>query len=263
MQPSGRVRHAEPPAHPDLHAGDAGARRRPCASASSTTLARRAFRRPPTEDDIDELMQMYAVGREDGSFEDGIRTAVQAHHRAARVHLPLRARARRRRRAGQNLPHRTISSWRRGSRISCGAPAPTTRYRRRGQGELKTPAVLEQQVKRMLADRRAESLSTHFAAQWLRLHGPGGGPSRADDLSRTSPGTSAQSMRREVELLFDSIVREDRSIARPAHRRLHLRERGAGQALRHPQRRRAAVPPRDGHRPEPLRPARPWRHPDA
>ncbi len=79
------------------------------------------------------------------------------------------------------------------------------------QGQLRTPAVLEKQVRRMLADPRAESLSTNFAAQWLRLTGLAEvhpEPTIFPDFTRNL----AQSMRREVELLFDSIVREDRSL---------------------------------------------------
>ncbi|HEX4593877.1 MAG TPA: DUF1592 domain-containing protein, partial [Bryobacteraceae bacterium] len=79
------------------------------------------------------------------------------------------------------------------------------------QGKLKDPAVLEQQVRRMLADPRSEALSTVFAAQWLQLQ----------NLRDVQPDAFlypnfdrnlADSMRRETELLFDSIVHEDRSI---------------------------------------------------
>ncbi len=80
-----------------------------------------------------------------------------------------------------------------------------------GAGRLKDPIVFEKQVRRMLADRRAESLSTKFASQWLRLN----------DISGLHPDafyypyydyTLAMGMKREVELLFDSIVREDRNL---------------------------------------------------
>ena len=80
------------------------------------------------------------------------------------------------------------------------------------QGRLKDPAVLERQVRRMLKDPRAEALAVNFAGQWLNLRGlQSVGPlpmlyPNFDDPLR-------QSMRREVELLFDSIVREDRSVA--------------------------------------------------
>jgi hypothetical protein len=78
-------------------------------------------------------------------------------------------------------------------------------------GALRTSAGLEKQVRRMLADKRSEALSTRFASQWLRLQ----------DLEKMIPDyllfpqyddTLAQSMIRETELFFDSIVREDRSV---------------------------------------------------
>jgi Protein of unknown function (DUF1592)/Protein of unknown function (DUF1588)/Protein of unknown function (DUF1585) len=79
------------------------------------------------------------------------------------------------------------------------------------QGKLKDPAILERQVRRMLKDSRAEALTANFAGQWLNLRGlQSVGPLPLlypdfDDPLR-------QAMRREVELLFDSIIREDRSV---------------------------------------------------
>jgi hypothetical protein len=79
------------------------------------------------------------------------------------------------------------------------------------QGRLKDPVALERQVRRMLKDPRAESLAENFAGQWLNLRGlQSSGPLPLiypdfDDPLR-------QAMRREVELLFDTIVREDRSV---------------------------------------------------
>ncbi len=79
------------------------------------------------------------------------------------------------------------------------------------QGRLRQPGVLAAQVRRMLKDPRSEALSVNFAGQWLNLRG----------LQVTSPlpliypdfdDPLRQAMRREVELLFDSIVREDRSV---------------------------------------------------
>src|SRR6185295_16909910 len=78
-------------------------------------------------------------------------------------------------------------------------------------GTLHTPAGLEKQVRRMLADRRSEALATRFAGQWLRLQ----------DLEKIHPDyllypqyddTLAQAMQRETELFFDSLVREDRPV---------------------------------------------------
>ena len=79
------------------------------------------------------------------------------------------------------------------------------------QGKLKDPAVLEREARRMLNDPRAEALSVNFAGQWLNLRGL----QSAGPLPLVYPDFDdplRQAMRREVELLFDSIVREDRSI---------------------------------------------------
>jgi hypothetical protein len=79
------------------------------------------------------------------------------------------------------------------------------------QGRLKDAAVLEQQVRRMLKDKKANALADNFAGQWLNLRG----------LQAQSPlpmlypdfdDPLRQAMRREVELIFDNIVREDRPI---------------------------------------------------
>ena len=79
------------------------------------------------------------------------------------------------------------------------------------QGTLKTPLALEKQVRRLLADPKSEALATRFGSQWLRLQ----------DLDKLIPDylqypnyddTLARAMRRETELFFDSIVREDRNV---------------------------------------------------
>jgi hypothetical protein len=78
-------------------------------------------------------------------------------------------------------------------------------------GRLSTPAVLEQQVRRMLADRRSDVLASRFAAQWLRLQ----------DLDKINPDVRfypdfdeqlKSSMLRETDLFFRHIVRDDRSV---------------------------------------------------
>ncbi len=78
-------------------------------------------------------------------------------------------------------------------------------------GKLASPAILEQQVRRMLADRRADVLSSRFAAQWLRLQ----------DLDKINPDVRVypdyddqlkRAMLRETELFFQDIVRADRPV---------------------------------------------------
>jgi len=80
-----------------------------------------------------------------------------------------------------------------------------------GRGQLRDPAVLERQVRRMLADERAQALVVNFAGQWLQLR----------NLRASSPDQNEfpdfddnlrQAFRRETELLFDSIIREDRNV---------------------------------------------------
>ena len=91
----------------------------------------------------------------------------------------------------------------------------------------------------MLADDpRSEALGTRFAAQWLRLQ----------DLDKVHPDVLlfpdfdqqlADAMRRETELFFTNLVREDRQHVRAVHGRLHVRERAARPSLRHRRGRRA------------------------
>jgi hypothetical protein len=102
-------------------------------------------------------------------------------------------------------------------------------------GKLHQPAVLEKQARRMLADPKARALVSNFANQWLYLR----------DLKSANPDVTVfpdfddnlrQAFQRETEMLFESVMREDRSVLDSARRRLHVRQRAAREALRHPQR---------------------------
>ena len=80
-----------------------------------------------------------------------------------------------------------------------------------GKGQLKEPAVLERQVRRMLADSRSEALVSNFTGQWLNVRGL----QVADPVMLLYPDFDdnlRDAFRREMELFFDSIVHEDRSI---------------------------------------------------
>ena len=131
-----------------------------------------------------------------------------------------------------------------------------------GNGTLHTPAVLEKQVRRMLADPRGEAMATRFAAQWLRLQ----------DVEKIHPDALlfpsfdnelAESYKRETELLFDSIVREDRNVLDLLTADYTFINERIAQALRNPEHHRRRVPPRAARRREPARHARPRQHPDA
>ena len=181
-----------------------------CAKEIVSTLAHHAFRRPVTDGDVETLMDFYQQGRNEGSFDRGIEMAVQ------RVLAEPEFIFRREREpvgvpAGK--PYR-ITDLELASRLSffLWSSIPDDELLTLGtRGKLKDPAVFEQQVRRMLADPRSEALVTNFTGQWLNLRGLQSQQPLAilfpdfDDNLR-------QALRRETELFFESIVREDRSI---------------------------------------------------
>lgn len=181
-----------------------------CAKRIINTLGRRAFRRPLNREDVDTLFEMYKLGREEGSFESGIRTVVQSI--IARPEFVFRfERVPEAVEAGQNYRIQGLELASRLSFFLWGSGPDDQLIEAASQGQLDNAIGLERQVKRMIADRRSESLSTQFAAQWLRLTGLADmhpEPTIFPDFTRNL----AQSMRREVELLFDSIMREDHSV---------------------------------------------------
>src|SRR5262249_46507100 len=160
-------------------------------------LARQAYRRPVTTEDLESLMTQYDAGRKNRTFDSGIQTALQA----ILVNLEFIFRFERAPDSvapGQNYP---ISDLELASRLSyfLWSSAPDNQLLTLAAGgKLKDPAVLEQQVKRMLSDPRSEALINNFAGQWLRL----GGLIDITPESLLYPNFSrnlAHSMRREVE----------------------------------------------------------------
>lgn len=182
----------------------------PCATRIIESLVRKAFRRPATRDDVDTMLRLYRVGREEGTWEAGIRTVVQAI--IARPEFVFRfERVPEGVRAGQTYRIDDLELASRLSFFLWGSVPDDALIDDAAKGRLRDAEVLQKQVKRMLADRRADNLSTSFASQWLRLTGLAEvhpEPTIFPDFTRNL----AQSMRREVELLFDTIVREDRSV---------------------------------------------------
>ncbi|HYB96517.1 MAG TPA: DUF1592 domain-containing protein [Vicinamibacterales bacterium] len=182
-----------------------------CAQDIIKRLATQAYRGPVTAADMEGLTRFYAQGRKDGGdFESGIRMALQAVLVSPRFLFRLEE-APSTARAGQNY---RISDLDLASRLSffVWAAGPDDELLKIAQrGTLRAPGVLSAQVKRMLKDPQAEALSTRFGAQWLRLQ----------DLEKIYPDALlfpyydfklGQALRRETELFFDSIVREDRSL---------------------------------------------------
>ncbi len=187
-----------------------------CARRIITNLATTAFRRPATTAEVDPLMAFYQEGRKGGNFDTGIEHALARILASPKFIYRIEAEqgATVRTVAAQAAPAYRISDLDLASRLSFflwsrGPDAELLKIA--SAGRLKDPAVLAAQVKRMLQDPRAEALTINFAGQWLNLRGlqghsplPGVYPDFDDPLR--------YAMRREVELLFDSIVREDRNI---------------------------------------------------
>jgi len=183
-----------------------------CSTQILTTLARRAYRRPPTAQEIAILRSFFDQGRAGATFDDGIEYALrlllaspQFLVRAERE--PVAATVR----AGQTYRITDLELASRLSFFLWSSIPDDELITVASQGRLRQPQVLEQQVKRMLADPRSEALVSNFAQQLLYLR----------NLPATSPDgifypnwddELRQSLKRESELFFDSIIREDRDI---------------------------------------------------
>jgi hypothetical protein len=178
-----------------------------CARRIILALARQAYRRPVNEDEIEDLMNLYKSGN--GGFESGIRMALQAILSNPRFLFRFE-------RVPPNTqpgPYR-ISDLELASRLSyfIWSTGPDEELLSlAAQGKLKDPAILDKQTRRMLADPKASALTDNFASQWLHLRNlKEAQPDAYQFLGFTR--NLADSMMRETQLFFDSIVREDRSV---------------------------------------------------
>jgi hypothetical protein len=180
-----------------------------CAMTILRTLATQAFRRPVTESEIARLMVFYERGRAQGDFEHGVAKLLEAILASPQFLFRLEEQPVRRVNA-----HYRLGQYELASRLSffLWGSGPDAELRElAGAGRLSAPAVMARQVRRMLASPLADALSTRFAAQWFRLQ----------DLEHVVPDpiafpysdqTLSHALRRETELFFDSLVREDRSL---------------------------------------------------
>ncbi len=182
----------------------------PCAREIVKRLATQAYRRPVTSAEVDALMKFFSQGEKDGDFESGIRLALQAVLISPKFLFRLEEEPK----VKPTGKTYRISETDFASRLSFflwDAGPDAELLKAAASGTLETPAVLEKQVRRMLADPRAEALSVRFAGQWLRLQDVD--KVRPDGLLYPSYDyLLAQAFKRETELLFNSIVREDRNI---------------------------------------------------
>src|SRR5262249_41064675 len=139
-----------------------------CAKTILSRLARRAYRRPVTTDDVDVLLPFYEEGRRDGGFDGGIQRAVE------RLLVSPSFLFRVERDPVEPPPNKVyrISDLELASRLSffLWSSIPDDELLdAASRGVLREPSVLEHQVRRMLADDRSASLVTNFASQWLYL----------------------------------------------------------------------------------------------
>ena len=183
---------------------------RPCAEKIVSHLGREAYRRPLNAGDVKALMAFYDEGAKEGGFEVGIRTALEAilasPHFVFRIEeTPAAAKP------GSRYALNDLDLAARLSFFIWGEPPDDSLVTVAKRGLLGSPMVLKAQTTRLLADRRSEALATRFAAQWLRLQ----------DIDKVHPDALqfpdfhkqlGDAMRRETELFFYSLVRDNKSI---------------------------------------------------
>jgi hypothetical protein len=181
-----------------------------CARTIVSTLARRAYRRPVTDDDIRMPLGFYKDARRDGDFDAGIEMALRAILTSPEFLIRVE---RDPANAAPGRPYR-ISDLELASRLSffLWSSIPDDELLDLAErGKLHDAVVLEQQVRRMLADLRSESLVTSFADQWLYLRNlaaVGPDPRLFPDFD----DNLRQAMRSETQLLFETVMKENRSV---------------------------------------------------
>ena len=183
-----------------------------CAKETFSALAKRAYRRPVTNDDVAELMEYYSDGAKQGGFESGIREGITGMlaspfflYRGERVPAGLKP--------GERY---SITDLELASKLSFflwNSIPDDELLDVAAKNRLSDPAVLDKQVKRMLADPRSKTLANNFVFQWLNM-------SKLDEVvpdNDVFPYASGrmdprQDFRTELALFSDSIFREDRSV---------------------------------------------------
>ena len=187
--------------------GAAEAEQTACARSILWTLARRAYRRPVTEGDLDRLLPFYEQGRGEGGFERGIQRALER----LLVSPEFLFRVERAPAGVADGEVHPVSDLELASRLSffLWSSIPDDELLDAAiRGELGDPGVLDGQVRRMLADPRSAALVDNFAEQWLFLR----------DVDAKEPDAGffpgfdenlRQAFRRETELFVDSVLRGD------------------------------------------------------
>jgi mono/diheme cytochrome c family protein len=189
----------------------AAAEQEACAKTILSNLAHRAYRRPVSDSDTSQLMALYKTGAQSGGFEAGVRLALQK----ILVSPDFLFRSEKDPAGAKPGSVYKVSDIELASRLSffLWSSIPDDQLLSVAEsGRLSDPAVLQAQVKRMLADSRSQALVKNFAGQWLFLR----------NVARITPDTTTypyfdenlrHALQRETELLIESQVQEDRSVA--------------------------------------------------
>jgi len=182
----------------------------PCAEEIVSTLSRRAYRRQPSEQELGELLDLYELGRSDMTFERGIQTAIRGLlaspkflFRSQQDPIELGP--------GDIYPLDDFSLASRLSFFLWSSVPDDELLELAEQNRLSDAETYVAQVQRMLADPKSRALVDNFAGQWLFLRNL---QSARPDVA-TFPDFDEnlrRALRKETELLFESIVREDRSV---------------------------------------------------
>jgi hypothetical protein len=177
-----------------------------CARRVLTNLARRAYRRPVTADDMEPVLALYDAGRKKGNFDEGIEQGLRLILASPKFLF--------RTESAPTSAVGKVTDIELASRLSffLWSSIPDEELLNVAtKGTLTQPAMLERQVKRMLADPKSRALVDNFASQWLMLRNlkghiptPGDFPNFDNELR--------QSFRQETEMFVESIMRDDRSL---------------------------------------------------
>jgi hypothetical protein len=182
----------------------------PCSEQILAGLAARAYGRSLDANDVEPLMMFYRMGAEEGGFEVGIRTGLEAILTSPHFLFRMEKEPR----GVEPGDVYALDDMDLASRLSFflwGTHPDEELLSYAQRGDLSKPEELERQARRMLADPRSEALATRFASLWLRLQ----------DLEKVRPDAFwfpnysqqlAEAMRRETQIFFDNLVREDRSL---------------------------------------------------
>jgi hypothetical protein len=183
-----------------------------CVDKILATLARRAYRRPVTKDEVASLVRFVGMAKTEGqTVEQGLQLAIQAMlvsphflFRVERDPNPTDA----------STVHR-VSDVELASRLSyfLWSSMPDDELLRLAEtGKLRTPAVLDAQVKRMLADSRSAAFSDNFAGQWLEVRNLDNVKPDPQKFPAWDPELR-DAMKTETRLFFESLLRENRPIS--------------------------------------------------